>query len=77
MTGMVQPVSEGQEMEEGRADLELPQQERRSGFFIDLGVDIGADSGFKNIHQSAPVGTPATIYSNIHPTLRTTFDDTS
>jgi hypothetical protein len=60
-TGMVQPVSEGQEMEEGRADLELGQQERRCGFFIDLGVDIGAGSRFKNIHQSAPVGTSATI----------------
>lgn len=54
-TGMVQSVSEGQEMEEGRADLELGQQNRQSGFFIDLGVegvDIDADSGIKNIHHT-------------------------
>ena len=76
-TGMVHPGSEDQEMEEGQADLELGQQEQRGGFFINLGMDIGDDSGFKNIHPSAPVGTPATIYSNIHPALRPTFDDTS
>jgi len=52
--GMVQPVSEGQVMEEGRADLELGRQERRSGYFTDLGMDINADSGFENIHSPTP-----------------------
>lgn len=80
-TGMIQPVSESQGMDEGRADLELLQQQRQqqqqqqSGFVIDLGVDISSDSKFKIIHP--PVGTPATIYSNIHPALRPKFDNTS
>jgi hypothetical protein len=76
-TGMVQSVSEGQEMEEVRADLGLGQQERRGGFFIDVGMDIDSDSGFETIHPSCPVGTPATIYSNIHPAYRPTFENTS
>jgi hypothetical protein len=74
-TEMVQSVSEGQEV--GRADLELGQQEQRSGFFIDGGMNIDSDSGFETIYPSCPVGTPNTIYSNIHPALRPTFDNTS
>lgn len=76
---MVRPISEGEMMEEGRASLELGQQVRRSGIFINLGlvVDNDADSGFETIHPCPPVGTPVTIYGNIHPALRSTFDGTS
>jgi hypothetical protein len=31
-------------------DLELGQQERQSGFFINMGLDIGDDSRFKKFH---------------------------
>jgi hypothetical protein len=69
--GMLQSVSEGQET----AHPELP--ERRSGFFIDLGTDVGATSGFGNIHSPHPVGTPNTFLpSDVHPAYRDTVNST-
>jgi hypothetical protein len=75
-TRMVRSTNEGEVMEEGRADLGLGQQEQQRGFFIDLGMEIDNESGFETIYPSARVGTPTTIYSNIHPALRSKFDDT-
>jgi len=75
----LQPTSESQEIEEVRTDLHLDQQERRqSGYFIDVGIeDVNSDSGSGIIYPPCPVGTPNTIYRDIHPALRPTFDNTS
>ena len=75
----LQPTSESQEMEEVRTDLHLDQQERRqSGYFINVGIkDVNSNSKFRIIYPLCLVGTPNTIYCDIHPALQPTFNNTS
>lgn len=70
--GMLQSVSEHQEMERGSTDLELDQLERRGRFFIDLGIDAGASGA-----AHSPHAIPNTVLpSDVHPAYRDTVDST-